>query len=257
MEAQLVGPPVDLAPLHARTGQPDGEPMRVMVAAGELLLRVSHLQTRSPTEFGAADHQRVVPQTPLLQVLQQTGDRTIDPGTRAGVQFLQLVMRIPLAVITQVDQRISHTPLGQATRRQQPPAIDRGRLVVDAVQFLDRRSLLGQVDRLGNRPLHPIGQLVGLDPSPHVGVLGILDRRQPVQSVDEIELVSLLGRQHARPPAAKRQRVARIQRQLDSRMYRTQVVGVEVPTHPRVLVLAQEHERRQVFVAGPQAIVDP
>ena len=133
VESQFVGPPVDHSPLHARSGQPDGEPVRVMVAAGELLLGVADLQPRSPAELGATDYQRVVPQPPLFQVLQQPGDRTIDPCTRAGVEFLQLVVRIPFSVIAEIDQRIPHTPLGQSSSRQQPASVDSGGLVIDSV----------------------------------------------------------------------------------------------------------------------------
>ena len=61
--AELVGRAVAEAALHAGAGQPDGEALRVVVAAARALL-----ERRHPAELGHPDDQRVVEQAALLQV---------------------------------------------------------------------------------------------------------------------------------------------------------------------------------------------
>ena len=62
--AELVGRAVAEAALHARAGQPDGEALRVVVAAAGALL-----ERRHAAELGDPDDQRVVEQAALFQVV--------------------------------------------------------------------------------------------------------------------------------------------------------------------------------------------
>ena len=65
----------------------------------------------------------------------------------------------------------------------------------------------------------------------------------------------LLLRQHALAARAERQRVGRVERQLDAGVLRAEVVGGEVLLHAHVLVLAEEDELRQVLVERAEAVV--
>ena len=150
----------------------------MVVAAGRPGDRGPRLQARRAAELGAADDRDLVGQAAPLQVLEQAGDRLVDPGARPGVEVLELGVRVPLAVVAEIDQREPHPALDQPPRGEQPAAVDRRGLLVDAVEPLGLGRLAGQVERLGHRGLHPEGQLVRLDPGPELVVLGILDRRR-------------------------------------------------------------------------------
>ena len=133
---------------------------------------------------------------------------------------LQLGVRIPLAVVAEIDQREAHAALDQPAGGQQPAAVDGRGLLVDAVEPLRLGRLAGQVERLGHRRLHAEGQFVRLDPGPELVVVGILDGRQPVQLADELELLRLLLGRDVLEPRAERQRIVRVERQLDAGVLR-------------------------------------
>ena len=71
--AEFVGLADADAALDAAAGQPHGEAVGVVVAAGALGV----LGGRLPAELAAPDDQRLVEQAALLQVLEQAGDRLV------------------------------------------------------------------------------------------------------------------------------------------------------------------------------------
>src|SRR5437868_2876226 len=77
------------AALDAAAGQPDGEAVVVVVSA------VAALAARRPAELGRPDHDRLVEQAALLEVLQQPGERPIDLGAQGGVVTLEGGVRVP------------------------------------------------------------------------------------------------------------------------------------------------------------------
>ena len=72
-------------------------------------------------------------------------------------------MRVPLAVVAEVDQREPHALLGQPAGRQQPAAVDRGGRVVDAVEVLIFSGSAVEVEHLRHGLLHPVRQFIALD----------------------------------------------------------------------------------------------
>ena len=74
VEAELVGGAVDDAALDAAAGHPDREAVGMVVAA------VAALRAGRAAELGGPDHDRLVEQPALLQVLEQPGDRPVDLG---------------------------------------------------------------------------------------------------------------------------------------------------------------------------------
>ena len=68
VEAELVGLADSDAGLHAAAGHPHGEGVRMMVAAVG-----AALHHRRAAKLAAPDHQRVVEQAALLQILDQRG----------------------------------------------------------------------------------------------------------------------------------------------------------------------------------------
>ena len=75
--AEVVGLAVLDAGLHAAAGQPHGEAAAVMVAAHAGVAERA-LAEHGAAELGGEDHQRVVQQAALLQVLHQRRGRLID-----------------------------------------------------------------------------------------------------------------------------------------------------------------------------------
>ena len=75
--------------------------------------------------------------------------------------------------------------LGQPAGRQELLAERTCDIVVQTVKTLRRSVLIAESQDLGHGRLHPEGQLVRLDPGAQLGVLGILQGRQPVQPAKE------------------------------------------------------------------------
>ena len=90
--ADLVGRAVADAALDAAAGHPDGEAVRIVVAAGLLAC----LRDRQPAELAAPDHQRLVEQAALVEVRQQAGDRLV--GLAGELPWLPLMSMWPSQV---------------------------------------------------------------------------------------------------------------------------------------------------------------
>ena len=72
VEAEFVGRAVDDAPLDPAAGHPDGEAEDVVVAP------VRPLRAGGAAELGGEDHERLVEQAALVQVLEQAADRLVN-----------------------------------------------------------------------------------------------------------------------------------------------------------------------------------
>ena len=93
--AQLVGLAHACAALDAAAGQPHGEAVSVVVAAGALGILGSWLAA----ELAAPDDQRLVKQAAPLQVLDQAGDRLVDMAGVLGMIGDDVVVGVPVVVI--------------------------------------------------------------------------------------------------------------------------------------------------------------
>ena len=76
VEAEFVGRAVGDAAFDAAAGQPGAEALGMVIAAGAF-------GAGRAAEFGAADDERLVQQSALLEVLEQAGDRLDRPAQRA------------------------------------------------------------------------------------------------------------------------------------------------------------------------------
>ena len=165
-------------------------------------------------------------------------------------------MSIP-AVVVDLDE--PHAPLDQSPRGEAHPADRLRGGVVQAVEVLRGLRLVGQTDDLGDRHLHAEGQLVRLDPRPHRLIVGILDPREAVQFVEQIELCPALGDRHVVAGRSERERVVRIDGHRHGGMFRAEIAAV-VSTHAAAAVsgTASHHdELRQVVVERSQPVMDP
>ena len=71
VETELVGRAVNDAAPDAAAGEPDAEAVDVVVAA------VTALRARGAAELGGEDHERVIQQAALFQILQQAADGAV------------------------------------------------------------------------------------------------------------------------------------------------------------------------------------
>src|SRR5437868_6597137 len=92
--ADFVGGAVLGAALDAGAGEPDGEGVRVVVAAG-----AAALDQGEPAEFAAPDDQRFVQQAAAFQVREQSGDRHVGLAGETGVVGLDVHVAVPASFV--------------------------------------------------------------------------------------------------------------------------------------------------------------
>ena len=134
--ADLVGLAVVDAPLDAAAGQPGGEGVRVVVAAG-----APFLHDRQPAELAVPDHQRRVEQAALLQIGQQAADRlSVSPANwRVVLGDVGVAVPAPLVLhAAAVDLHEPHAALDQPPGDQALLGEVRALGIVEAVQLADR-----------------------------------------------------------------------------------------------------------------------
>ena len=171
--AQLVRRPYRDPRLDAAARHPDRERAGMVVAAEELRVVAAFVHGRA-AELPAPDHQGLVEQAALLQVLDEGGRRPGRPrGTASGRRF---TMSSPLPVpwwsqpaVIELDE--AHAPLHQPAREQ--AVVGEGDLAgLGAVERVDALGLLRDLHQLGHARLHAVGQLVGVDAGEDLGVPG-------------------------------------------------------------------------------------
>ena len=125
VEAQLVGRAVDGPRLDARAGEPDGEAVGVVVAAGGLASWPS--RTSRPGVRPNSVQQTTVTSSVSPRRFRSLSRPATGLSTRAhdGRGGLELGVRVPLAVVAEVDQHEPHAALGQPPGGEQAAAVDR------------------------------------------------------------------------------------------------------------------------------------
>ena len=142
--AQFVGLAHADTTLDATAGHPHREAIRVVVPAGALGVFGCWLSS----EFTAPDNQRLLEQSTLLQVVDQTGDRLVGfQGVHVMVAF-QVAVSIPVGVVviaTGIDLDKSYPAFNQPPGHQTLATKVRAFLSVQPVSRLRFLGLGGQV----------------------------------------------------------------------------------------------------------------
>ena len=100
---------------------------------------------------------------------------------------------------------MNRTPaLGQPPGRQELLAERPGHVVVEAVEPSRGLVLVVETQDFGNGRLHAEGQLVRLDPGAQLGIVGVLQGREPVQPAQEVGLDRPLGSARPGLPGGRR-----------------------------------------------------
>ncbi len=160
--AEVVGLAEGMAAPHAATGHPQGERRGVVVAANELHLHPAAVfaHGRAP-EFPAPHHQRVLQQSPLLEIGEQRHERAVHALALAFESVVQsLRFRGAVGVPPPVEQLdIPHPALRQPPRQQ--TVVGEGFLArFGAVELMDHRRFPGDVKGVAGVHLHAEGQFV-------------------------------------------------------------------------------------------------
>src|ERR1043166_3068415 len=113
--AELVGRAVRKARLHAAARKPHGETAGIVVAPRAVLLGVG-----CPAELAAPPDERVLQQSALLEILEQSRNRAIHGAGVVAVlrQVAVLVPRGVRAVVAIGDLHEPYARLAQPTRHQ-------------------------------------------------------------------------------------------------------------------------------------------
>ena len=170
----------------------------------------------------------------------------------------QVHVLIP-AAMEELDE--SHAPLGQPARQQAIGGKGPGSSHFGPVHLQDRIGLVREVGQLGDRGLHPEGQLVLRDPRDDLGIadVAVIDRVEPGQVVEH-------------PPPGRGRDAGRIgeiqdrvadRSELHALVRGRQEAAAPEPVVQRLVVgvagALRDHddEGRQVVVLAPQAVGHP
>src|SRR5262245_40832225 len=114
--AELVGLAVVHAALRPAAGEPVGEGVRIVVAAGAALLH-----QRQAAEFAAPDHERLVEQAAGVKIGQEGGDRLVGLAGELRVVRHDVLMPVPAPLVLHsagVDLHEAHAALDHAAGDQ-------------------------------------------------------------------------------------------------------------------------------------------
>ena len=95
LEAKIVGRTVADASANTAAGHPDGKPVVIVVPAESFLSAARQFDRRGAAELTAPDDERILEQTPLLQVGNQRGNRLIDLTRQLSMVGLNVVVVVP------------------------------------------------------------------------------------------------------------------------------------------------------------------
>ncbi len=186
-EADGVGGAEEGAPLDAAAGEPGGEAVGVVVAAGAALGHGHAAELAAPDDEGAVE------QAAAFQVGEQGGDGLVGLGAHGGVVGFDVVVRVPAGEVAGVELNEADPALDEAAGEEASGAEVGGDGVVEAVEAAGGGGLAGEVDGLGGGGLHPVGEFVRLDAGGEVGVVGAGFEVAGVEGADEVEHPALFG----------------------------------------------------------------
>src|SRR5262249_22181474 len=131
-----------------------------------VLAAVRPLGGGGAAELAAPDHQRAFQQSAALQVLQEPGDRPVDPGAALRQGLLEPAVVVPGVVPPGrvVDLHKPNTALDQATGQQALLAEVLGGRVIETVESAGGGALAVDREGLGRLALHAEGQFERGDP---------------------------------------------------------------------------------------------
>ena len=171
------------AAFDAPSGHPHAEGVRIVITP------VVALGGGGAAKLAAPPNERVLEQSPLLQVGQQSGDRSVNFHRVLGVIGLEIAVLVPFVTVRDLNE--PHAPFGTASGDQALPAEVIRRIFIDAVEFEGRRAFLGKIDQLRRLGLHPKSEFERVDSPLQGGVGGVFLQMILVHLLQHVQLDSL------------------------------------------------------------------
>ena len=181
------------AALHAAARHPNGERVRVVIAPRLVAL----LRDRQPAKFARANHQRVLEQTALREVFEQSGERLVGLAREAGVIADEIHVAVPRELILHaaaVNLHEPRAPLHEPPRHEALRRDVRAVRLIEPVEFADAFRLLRQIERVRRGGLHAVSQLEAVNARGQFAVGGRRRERGAVELREEIKLLALARR---------------------------------------------------------------
>ena len=252
IEAQLVGLADRLAGLDAAAGQPHGVGFDVVVAAD----RAAHLAHRRAAEFSAPDHQRLVEQPALLEVVEQSRTRLVDLTAGLLESFLQVLAAAVMIPFGVKQRNESRAPFDQPPG-QQTIVGERRPAGLRAVGLQRRGRFVAQIDQFRRAGLHPLGHLVAGDPRIDLRVAGH-GQSLAVQLHYRIDRPMLSLASDARRAVEIQNRIALAAQRHALVDARQEPVRPKIRPAPRpARTRLQHHEAGQILALAAQAVGNP
>src|SRR5690606_34517060 len=110
------------------------------------------------SKFTAPYHERIFEQSASSQVVEQTGDRTVDLGCFRDMTLLHLQMMVPCIIRRDLDE--PDTLLSESPSKQTLPAEVIRRFGANPVEVKRVLSFLMEIHHLRHGRLHPEGEFI-------------------------------------------------------------------------------------------------
>ena len=185
IEPQVVGGAVCSAALHSAASHPHGKSCRVVIAA------IAFFAHGCAAEFATPDDEGLVQQSARLEISEQPGDGLVDCMAEGGVLGLDVGMAVPLTTSAAVELHEAHAALDESPGKEAVATEDRGRFVVQSVEFSSGLRFATQIDCPRGFGLHLVGQFVTSDAGFQFRVAFAAGVEVTVERAQQVELVAL------------------------------------------------------------------
>ena len=250
LDPQLVGLADYRPALDAGSGQPHHHGVLVVVAPGTGAEEV-HGVVGGSSEFTSPDHQGLVEQAPLLEVLEQGGDGPVGLHPPLLVLSRDVLVGIPAAA---VNLHEAHAALHQAPGHQALACHGLADLVVEAIHFPNLPGFAVEVQTFGNRGLHAEGQLVVSHAGQEIGISGMDVQVGSIELVQQLQILFLApGRDFRRRTQVDDGVSFRVEQRSLGGCRQVAVGPVDGTAEDPGPGVGQDHEGRQVLILGSQA----
>ncbi len=162
-----------------------------MVASGALLVLCGGL----PTELAAPDDERLVEESALFEVAEESCHGKVGVARVKLVVFHEVAVRVPVVIgviASRVDLDETDATFHQAPREETFLAEVFRALVIESVEFANVRGFGGKIECLGCCGLHAEGEFVAINPCGKIGVLGVSVQMLFVQLIKRADQQALL-----------------------------------------------------------------
>lgn len=179
--AEVVGGAVGGTALDTAAGDPTGERLHVMVAAGVGI--AGFLSGRRATELAAPYDECGIEQADLFEVTQQRGDRFVSSTAGGQVVIRQVCVAIP-GLFFEEDLHVAHAAFDEAASEQATSREGIGFFFADAVHGECAWFFAREINRVACRELHARRKTVGFDAGVELRIVWALRSMHVIEAIE-------------------------------------------------------------------------